>query len=464
MPRPTLEQINLEWLKSATLDDLKSVMRQAQAKDDPILIAVNALLRTEEGAAIANEMMNDPDYVPVSKRQPTPEEAAQIAADQALAEQQATEAEQARVAQEAAAQQIVADQAAQDAANFAADAALAAKFGGTIIRDVNGQIEKIVVDYQVRNDEGHPVGRPTHFEGRTWIDIASKLVAAHSNAVTYSERIKANRHKSMNSSIEANSRSERVDALRAESERLAAEAVNEKDPTKMQDAIKKSAAAEREAQTAVTAQEEHNRVVAEAWFGDHMNDFLVCQASISLIGGYLKANSLPVSYTNLEKAFQAVKHQLPPVPTDEQQVVSTAVPVSAAVSTNSAPAAAAASAAPAAPIAQPAAVASVPETPTPTAATPPAAATAQTPTPVAANQPTATRKPGVNGGLQPGSLSAARPSASETTQQAPEETRAALLREIGKMEPAIYRRRLTTDKSFRSKLEAAGIIDKALRP
>lgn len=457
MSRLTVEQINIDWLRSAGLDELKSAMRSG----NDVLSAVNALLNTPEGKQIANEMLNDPDYVPVSRRQPNPDEATQIAADEDRAAAAAVEAErqqqqEAQAAELAAAAAPTVDLEALAVKNAAEDAE-ARKIGATIVRNSSGEIDKIVLDYQVRNDEGRPVGRATHFEGRTWIEVLGKVVTAHANAVTYGERIKNNRFKQSQAAFESTERSAAATAARAESERLAAEAVNEKDPAKMQEAVKKAATAERDAQIAEQAIKAHGKIIAETWMADHKEDFYVCQASIDLMGAYMKANNLPMSYENLERTFAAVKHQLPPVPAEGQHGFATAVPTSAAVPTNTAPAAAAATVAQPASIPSTATAAPAPETQSaqPTVA-PPAAASAPATTSATANQPTVARRPGVNGGLQPGSMSAARPSAS-TTQQTPQETRSQLLREIGKMDPAIYRKKLTTDKNFRDRLIAAGI-------
>lgn len=453
----TVDQINLTWLESANVNSLKDAMRAG----GDVLAAVNDLLKTPEGKKIAYEMLNDPDYVPKALRQPTPEEAELIAEDEARASAQAAEAEAQRLANTAtelaaAASQPVVDAEALATRNANEDTE-ARKIGATLVRNTNGEIEKIVVDYQVRNDEGRPVGRATHFEAHTWVDILGKVINAHANAVTYGERIKTNRFKQSQAAFESTERSTAATAARAESERLAAEAVNEKDPVKMQEAVKKAATAEREAQSADQAAKAHGKIIAETWMSDHTNDFLVCQASINLIGGYLKENKLDMSYENLDKAFQAVKHQLPPVPTEGQQESATAVPTSAATSTNPPPAAATESASAKASITQ----ADLDEAVKKAlqshlnAAPPAVSATAQETTPATANQPSVARRPGVNGSLQPGSLSAARPSAS-STQQTPAETRSTLLRAIAKMGQAEFRRKLK-DAKYVAQLEAAGV-------
>lgn len=440
MPRMLdIEQITLDWLKSATLEDLKNAMRSG----GDVLNAVNALLITPDGKKIAYEMMNDPDYVPFSQRQPDPEEAAQIEADKAEAERQAAEAESQRQADELAAQQ-------QPPAETP-----------VVEPPKVEEKKKYVIDYQVTDeDTGRPIGRATHFEAfgteleAAWA-LIDKLKQAHINAARYAERIKSNKFKQSAASLEATERSVAARNAQAESERLAVEAANEKDPEKMKAAVKKAADAERDARIAQEANMAHGRIIANTWMVDHKDDFVPCDASTNIIGEYLKANNLILSYDNLEKAFQAVKHQLPSVPTG-QQASATEVTKPVAVVDNSQQATAAAPAASSTSIPSTAAPATVKETISQPPAAPPAAATAQASTSATSNQTTVARKPVVNGGLQPGQLSARRPSES-STQQTPEATRSQLLREIGKMDPAIYRKKLTTDKNFRDRLIAAGI-------
>jgi hypothetical protein len=414
--------IDLAWLESATLEDLKSAMRIPTQ-----LAAVNALLQTPEGKAIASEMLNDPDYVPKSQRTPTPEEAAQIAADNALAEQQAAEA--------------------------AALAAAAVPEPTPVPEPVVApapveEKKKIVVDYQASDEDGRPIGRPTHIEGWSWEEVSKKQQDAHVNAVRYAERIKSNRLKQSAAAMQSVELSATAKQLHEESAKLSEQAVTEKDPAKMQEAVKKSVQAEKEAQIAQEAAVAHGKIVADTWMSDHTEDFVPSIASSKIIGDWLQANKLELSYENLEKAFEATKHQLPK---PERQAAVEATP---AASVPNAPAAApAAPAAPApsipAPVAPAAAV-----TPSPAAVpAPQPAPTAPAPTPAAAPiaQPAA-RRPGVNGSLPPGTMSAARPVA----QQQPTSTRADLLKEIRSMSPEQFRKK-KRDPEYASRLVAAGI-------
>jgi hypothetical protein len=103
----------------------------------------------------------------------------------------------------------------------------------------------------------------------------------------------------------------------------------------------------------------------------------------------------------------------------------------------------------AAPVVAPAAV--TPLVATPAASRPPASAPISTPVAAVPNPPAA-RRPGVNGSLPPGSLSAERPS----VVQQPSTTRADLLKEVNKLSREEFRRKLR-DANFVKRLEAAGI-------
>lgn len=125
-----------------------------------VLGEVNALLQTPEGKKIASEMLNDPDYVPKSRRQPTPEEAAQVAADTARAEAEA-----------AAAAAVVVPVPVPVVPSYEAEDAALRKEGITVQRDAQGAITRIVQDYQVLGENDHPIGRPTHLKHATGLSL-----------------------------------------------------------------------------------------------------------------------------------------------------------------------------------------------------------------------------------------------------------------------------------------------------
>ncbi len=412
--------IDLTWLESATLADLKSAMRNPSQ-----LAAVNALLQTPEGKAIASEMLNDPDYVPKPRgATPTAEEAAQIAADLAIANQQEADAAAAKLTE--AAQPKVEE----------------------VVQPVAEEKKKIVIDYQVTAEDGTPLGRPTHIEGWSNEEVIEKLKAAHINAVRYAERVKKNRVTSIEARTQQKQAQESVQKAEQEASVAVEEAAKEKDPIKLKDAISKVSKADREAEIARATARAQGKVIVDAWIADHKEDFQPCEANSNIIGAWLAANQLELSYENLELAFVANETRLakpvPQAPVVEAPAAAVANPPAnasavPAVATPSITAPLAASAEtvlpPAVPVSQPASAA-------------PESSSAAAP-----NAQPAARRPGVNGGIAPGSLSAQRP---QTQQQPQTTTRAELLKDMKKMSPDELRKKLKNTE-YVAKLRAAGI-------
>jgi hypothetical protein len=407
--------IDISWLESATYEDLKSAMR-IPAK----LAEVNALLRTPEGQEISADMISDPDYVPKSKRVPDPEEAAQIAADLALAEQQAADA-------------------------LAAEAVVVPVVPEPVVAPVEEK-KKIVVNYQATAEDGTPIGRPTHIEGWSNEEVIEKMKNAHINAVRYAERVKKNKV----SSIESNSQQVRAQQQVKDLETEAAAAVTEaaKDPEKLPDAIRKVTKAEREAQIATETARQHGKAIADAWMTDHKEDFQPCEANSKIIGNWLQANTLGLTYENLELAFAATETQLAK-PMYQAPVEEVSAPVA-----SNAHAVAPVAPAPVTPsITAPVVVAAEPTSMPVTQPVQPVVAAPVSPSAAAPIAQPAARRPGVNGSLPPGTLTAARP---VLQQQPVVSTQAELLKEINKMPRDEYRRKIKT-REFVERLEAAGI-------
>jgi hypothetical protein len=410
--------IDLAWLEAATLDDLKTAMRNSDQ-----LMAVNTLLLTPEGKAIASEMLNDPDYKPRPRNaEPTPEEAAQIAADLELANRQAEEATAAAVAEPLATPPVVVPPVEEK--------------------------KKIVIDYQATAEDGTPIGRPTHIEGWTWEEVSEKQKAAHINAVRYAERVKKNKVQSVENSTKQQQVQEQVSQAEQEANAAVEVAVKEQDPVKMREAINKVHEASRLTEEAKQEARRRGKEIGDAWMADHKEDFLPCVANSKIMEKWLIDNKREFSYENLELAFAATETQLAkPV----QQVPVEETPAAGASNTPAVAPVAPAAVTPS--ITAPAAVAAEPVS---TAATPPSqpASTASESTSAAApNAQSAARRPGVNGGIAPGTLTAARPSAQQIPQTT---TRAELLKEIKGMSPEKYRQKLK-DTQYVAKLRAAGI-------
>lgn len=417
---------NMAWLKTATLESLKAALIDPSARPQ-----IDKLMRTPKGATIASQIINGTRVnQPVVEQAPvSAEEQAQIDID--LARSNAEGAEADRIAAEEA-----------------------ARVAPPLIQPVEEK-KKVVIDYQVDDEKGNPIGRRTHIEGWGSDEVIEKLKAAHVNAVRYAERVK----KSQIIAVEAQTKQRGLEDGAKKSEQEASEALaaasKEQDPVKLQDAIKKVSKAERETEIAKDAAKVQGKIIADTWMSDHKHDFQPCDASSKIIGDWLARNGREFSYENLELAFEATKHQLP---APMQQVVEEVPATSVA---NPPAAATVVPAAQAASITPPAAAATVPESIATPPAAPPAAATAPSSASAAAINTPAARRPGVNGSLPPGTLSAQRPA----RQQEPQATQEVVefKRLVAKMPGHEFRKQLTTSKQFRDKCAAAGIIDAAQR-
>lgn len=413
--------MDITWLRSVTLSEFKAALKDP-ASQGP----VSKLLRTPEGAAIAAEMINDPNYVPVSKRvAPSVEEMAQIVADNARADEAAVLDAAAPTSEEAAAALVTAAEPA-------------------VVAPVEPVRVKIIRDYQVKDESGNPIGRPTHLEAWTPEEMYAKYEAAHINAVRYAERIK----KSRVVDVEGSTKKVQAEqaAFQSEAEAAIAVEVASKDPSKLKDAISKVSKADREAEIARDTARMHGRIVAEAWMADHKEDFLPCDANRIIIGDWLKANNRELSYDNLELAFAANASRLakPEYSAPEE------TPAAPAANPPAVAPAVAVAATPAIPV--PAAATAVSES-TATVTAPQPASTATVSTPVAATNTPAARRPGVNASLPPGSLSAQRPSESVISVAS---TRDQMLQEIKKMPRGEFGKKLK-DANYVKRLKAAGI-------
>jgi hypothetical protein len=432
-------------MRSATLADLKAAMVDPVAKAQ-----VNELLRTKEAAYIAQDMLQDPDYVPVSKRVPEGDEAAAIAADTAQADAQAAADAAAAVAEAAAAAAPPVPPPAPVLPSYEAEDAEAREAGIGVTRDAQGRVTRLVQNYQVTDEAtGQPIGRPTHLEAKSWPEMVSKQKTAHLNAVRFAERTKRNQTKSRDLIAQTQEAQQSAAKSRQEADEATQAIVKEKDPAKVVEAVHKMSKADREQQIADQSAEEHGRVIGRIWMADHTEDFFPCEANSNIIKDWLGKNNLVLSYDNLDKALEATRQRLAPVVPATQP----ANEVSAPPAPNPPAPAPAAPVAVAPPIPAPAPVAAVPVPPA-AVPSPQAAVPAPAPTPAAATIAAPARRVGVNGSLVPGASSAARPTAVALPQ---ETVRAELLKVINSLSPAEYRKRLTTSKEFRDQHTAAGI-------
>jgi hypothetical protein len=193
---------------------------------------------------------------------------------------------------------------------------------------------------------------------------------------------------------------------------------------------------------------ESGRAISNTWMRNHLHDYNPCEANKKAIGDYFTEHNLEFTYDNLEAAFQDLLEQ-----GDKLAKVEAVATRQAVVPANPVPAATATT--PALPV--------IPATETPIAVPVPAVAQPAAPsqpvveatvtTPAAApNVQPAARRPGVNGGLPPGSLSAQRPGTPD-----PALARKEFLKTVKDMDPKVMRAKLKTDPQFVKQLQAYGI-------
>lgn len=245
--------------------------------------------------------------------------------------------------------------------------------------------KKIVVDYQITDDEGNPLGRPTHLEATTAEEMVAKQKEAHIQATRAFHRLKKQKltFKVPDPVVPA------ADDV-SDAEILAAiRDMKSDDPKTALAAVKKinSAEAARIKAKADVEIEKVNELrrqeqVTFRFLKAHSVDYNNCDANNTLIGEYFKEHELAWNNDNLELAFNALESELAPVvkPVAPAAAVVNPPPVAAPVPTTVA----------AQPVVQP--VVTVPA-----------------PTPAVVNPPAADPRPGVNGGLIPGQQSAVRP-------------------------------------------------------
>jgi hypothetical protein len=349
-----------------SVEDLKRIVK------DPVkLQAYNSFLQTREGAQVVAEIMSEADAPVVGDDVPV-----EIVDNPAVPEFNQAEAD-AQAAAQAAAQAVAEAQAIADAkaAAQAAEAAVEA-----------AKPKKIVVEYQATDENGQPIGRPTHLEAYSWEEMSRKQQEAHVQATRAFHRLKQQK---------TTFRKQEVVGPQLMSEEEAVQAAQD---LKGDDEVKATAADRKlranqilfDQRLAAKAREDsHQKEVALEWMTRHIGDYNRCQANGKVLAGYLEANDLEWTVDNLDLAFAATESQLAPY---EAPVA--AVPV-------------------ATPVANP--PAAIPQEVAPIAApviTPAAPVAADTPAPPvpAPNVPAPARRPGVNASLEPGQ-SAPRPAA-----------------------------------------------------
>ena len=288
-----------------------------------------------------------------------------------------------RLADEAAAQI-----AASEAAAVAEEARLAAEAEAARVAALPAAPAptKIIVEYQTRDENNNPIGRPTHLEADTWEEMSQKQQAAHENAVRHAEKLRNRKPTYKKDEPQPEPGLSDDEILRI------AQDINP-DPAqakKTAEAVRKLSGADQleEDRRKAREAEEYARgqAVSYEFMKNHLHDFNPCQANSDILTEHMKENDLSWTVDNLEIAFAATESRL-------------ARPVSVIVPPAANPPAQA-------PVA--AAVPAAEVTVAPPAAAAPTAVAA--PAVVANPQAPARRVP--DGGLQPGQLTG-RPTAAQ---------------------------------------------------
>jgi hypothetical protein len=362
-------------------------------KDPAKMAEINAFLLTPEGRGVVAEIASSATEPvveePIEEPTVTPavEEFNQEEADRQAAEAKAL-TEKAAASQIEEARKAEEDQALIDA-------------GITIYRDASGNIVKLVQDYQADDGNGNPIGRPTHLEARSWVELVRKQKEAHTQATRAFHRLKDQKTTFTKKVVEP-IKIPQVPLMSEDDRIQAALDLNSDDENvvlKAERKLRSDDILRGQQQKAVLDEQARQTQVSDAFKARHTRDYNPCQANAKLMTDYLRehtdAYGNPLAFTedNLELAFAAIEPQL--VPAQAPVETETAQPV-----TNT----------PAVPTTQQ--VTLKPPTPEiqPTAA---AEATLVTPAapPAAPNPRTVDTRRGVNVGLQPGQSTGLRPAA-----------------------------------------------------
>src|SRR5665213_576016 len=164
-----------DYIVNMSQEELHKIM-----KNPARLAEVNAFLLTPEGRGVVAEIAAGSSTEPIEETEvvdnPVVEEFNQEEADRQAAEAHAA------VAQAAAAQIEEARKSEEDQALIEA--------GITVYRDAVGNIVKLVQDYQATDEHGNAIGRSTHLEARSWIELVRKQKEAHVQATRAFHRLK----------------------------------------------------------------------------------------------------------------------------------------------------------------------------------------------------------------------------------------------------------------------------------
>jgi hypothetical protein len=219
----------------------------------------------------------------------------------AKAAEEAAKAEADKIAAEAEAARLKAEAEAK-AVKDAEDARIAAEAA---------KPKKFVFEFQAKDDEGNPIGRPTHLEAPTQEELNDKIKTSYENAVRALTRYKKQKE-------QLTFKKEEVKKGPSVEEQVeAAKDLEDKDPVKKVAAIRKITNADEvdKERIALAAEKESTRQAKESYdfLKAHLTDFNRCEANVKVLAEYLQANNLEWTVNNLEVAFVEEQSRLVPV-------------------------------------------------------------------------------------------------------------------------------------------------------
>jgi len=245
--------------------------------------------------------------------------------------------------------------------------------------------QKFVVEYQIRDEQGNPIGRLTHLEADTQEELNLKMREAHTQAVRAFHRLKTQKVRSIKEVVQtptpvSNNEQTTVELLKqlkSDDPSVALEAHRKLTELQRAEVRRELELKEAERQAAQDAQK-----VTYEFLARHKHDYNNCEANALILKRYFQDNDLAWTLDNLEIALHALENELAPV----------AVP--------------APSEPPANPVYQTPAIPATPVAVQPVVHTAPT--TMEQPA-VPANPAPATPRPVFNGGLEPGQSATVRP-------------------------------------------------------
>lgn len=396
---PSVEEIKSMTRKQLVKMD-SGTMRRIMG-DAERYAAFEAVVNTGEGISAISDIVSE-------ITQPIPEVVDEETEDERL-QRAALDAQKVTAVSDA-------EEAAKKAEVERADAEALLSAGIVVTKDASGNIVKITKKYQAKDENGNPIGHPTHLEAKSWPELSVKQQAAHENGLRLAERIKKQKitrakNEDQTGNPAAPLTPERVvELLRVlqESSQTSEEYI---EAAALMDSNRGI-----ELQLRQAALEEREAALKFAL--NHKDDFELNQANLGLINRWIRDNNLAFTEDNLEVAALALQDRLS---------AKQSLPVTATIPVNQTPGLAEVPAVAVAPVTLPQAAAAAPS------------ASAQ------AIKPVSTQRPGVVGGIQPGSLTASR--------QVPTSQPTLTKKDIARMGPAEMRRRKNTEPGFTELLE-----------